>query len=142
MANYVRDNIAAGLPVLFWINRYDPFIIGGETAAQSGKVATWNMSLSSSAGKQMIVEFRMARRAHVLAWIALVNNNPFNTTSLAAYFSTGHTVIFARKNPIVPINEVLKGDYDIGQNIFNSAHTDYRPGFDWWRGTLNLRIVT
>lgn len=142
MANYVRDKIAAGLPVLFWVNRYDPFIIGGEAAAHSGKVATWNMSLSSSAGKPMIVDFRMARRAHISTWITMVNNNPFNTTSLASYFSTGHTVVFARKDPIVFVNEILGKDYDIGQDIFDTTKTTYRAGFNWWKGTLNLRIVT
>jgi hypothetical protein len=141
VSNYVRDKVASGLPILFWVDRYEPFIIGGETTASSGKVATWNMSLSSSAGSPMTVAFRMAKRAHVLAWIALVNNNPFNTTSLASYFSTGHTVIFARNKPIVYENEIIK-EYDMGQDIFNSAHADYRAGFDCWKGVLNLRIVT
>ena len=139
----VRQLYEAGQPILFWKNRVDPFIIGSETPAQSGKVAIVRSETDSDSGKPMIVEFRLARRSHIYAWEDKADDNPFNTTSLASYFSTGHTVIFSINKPITYQNEVLRDDScDIDQTIFDSGHSDYLKGFDLWRGILNLIIVT
>ncbi|MFX1253959.1 MAG: hypothetical protein ACFFCZ_20270 [Promethearchaeota archaeon] len=139
----IRTQYAAGKPILFWRNRLDPFIIGNEVVAQSGKIAMVKNVTDNDVGKPMIVDFILARKSHLDTWEALVGGNPFNTTSLASYFSTGHTVMFRFKNPIVYKNMVLRdGSYDTNQTIFDSGHADYLKGFDLWQGTLNLIIVT
>ncbi len=137
----VRYQYAHGNPILFWVNRFDPFIVGTEVPAHSGRVAMLKTRTSGSAGKPMIVNFRLARYSHIAAWVGMVDHNPFNTTSLVSYFSTGHTVIFRLQDPIVFQNEIIT-DYDVDQTIFSSGSGAYRKGFDLFRGTLNLIIVT
>lgn len=139
----VRTQYAADKPILFWRNRIDPFVVGNETTAQSGKIAIVKNSVTGSVGKPMTVDFILARKAHIDGWITLMSSNPFNTTSLVSYFSTGYSVIFRIKTPIVYQNMVLKdGSYDIDQTIFLSTHGDYLKGLDLWRGTLNLIITS
>jgi hypothetical protein len=133
----------AGRPVVVWRNRDDPFIVGRMTTAHSGKVAVVKNSTDDSIGKPMILDFRLARKAHIDSWIALVDSNPFSTTSISSSLVTGYSVIFNIKNPIVFQNEVLKDQFfDTDQTIFLSSHADYMSGLDLWRGTLNLIITS
>lgn len=136
----VNSQVAAGNPVLFWTNAYDPFIIGQQSVAHSGRVAMVQTEVTGLEGMPMIVNFRMATKSHIAAWKLLVDNDPFNTTALASYFSTGYKVVFQLNNPIVANNEVIR-EYDYNQNIFTSGHARYRKGFDHFRGTLNLIIT-
>ena len=136
--------VHTGQPILFWQNRdeLDPFTVSQVTSAHNGKAAIVKQELSSLAGKPMIVEFRCAKRSHILGWRTLMNaNSAFNTTSLASYFDTGHTVLFNPQQLIKPANEIIK-DFDFDQDIFDSGSSYYRKGFDLWRGTLHLFIIT
>ena len=88
----------------------------------------------------MIVNYRLASRAQIFAWQALAEGtDSFNTTVLHSSFITGHTVMFASKNPMTPPeNELGLKDIDIDDD----ATFIEKPGFDYWRGALNLIIVT
>lgn len=136
----IRKRYVDGEPVLFWENRLGPLIIGSQVTAHSGKICIVRTVISSEVGKPMRVRFRLARKSHLSTWEGLIDSSPFNTTSLASYFVTGHTVIFDQNEPIVQQGEVIK-DYDLDQDIF-SAGGNYRSGFDLFSGTLNLIIVT
>jgi hypothetical protein len=98
-------------------------------------------AVSGLIGAPMVVEFRLARKSHISAWLNYVNSGPFATTTLVDYFSTGRTVVFNPQTPIVWENEIVR-EWDIDQTFFDSTHGDYRKGFDLWKGVLNLIIVT
>lgn len=131
--------VANDLPLVFWRNRINPFIVGSMTSASSGKTAIVKADTSDNIGKPMIVEFRLARKPVLASWEALVNSDPFNTTSLASYFNTGYKVIFSNRDAIREQNELLS-DYDLDQNIF-TAGGSYQKGFNYFRGVLNLIIT-
>lgn len=137
----VRKRVADGSPVLFWDNRIEPFIVGSQSVAHSGKVCIVREVVASEIGKPMRVRFILAKKAHLDSWKVLVSSDPFNTTSLASYFSTGHTVIFDQNNPIEQANMLIR-QYDLDQTIFVSGGAAYRAGFDYFMGTLNLIIIT
>jgi hypothetical protein len=133
--------ISQGNPFVMWVNRTSPFIIGSARVAHSGKVALVRTATISNIGKPMLLRYRLARKAHIDAWSALISNDPFNTTTIVSYLDTGYKVIFSPNNPISePQNEIIR-DYDIDQTIFDSSSGDYRKGFDWWTGTLSLIIT-
>jgi hypothetical protein len=136
----VRQLVLDGKPILFWRNRYDAFNVGSESIAYSGKLAIIKTLVDGLKGFPMVVEYRMARRTHIETWRTYFNSGPFNTTALADYFNTGHKVIFRLRDPITQQNEIIR-DYDIFQTIFDLSSLDYRRGFDYFRGTLNLVIV-
>jgi hypothetical protein len=146
MASYsvdIRGAIEDGEPVLFWVNANDPYIVASESTAQSGNVAIVRALKANRVGSPMVVKFIVAKAANIIAWQALVDDDPFETTELQEDFETDYTVIFRQKSPIEFSNMVLKdGNYDIRQSIFDSEDDDYKPGFDFWSGTLNLIVAT
>jgi hypothetical protein len=131
-----------GSPTLLWKNRRVPYHIASINSAHSGRVSMVKTAVSGLIGSPMIVEYTLAKRGHLATWLALIDSNPFATTSLASYFSTGYTVIFNPQNPITWDNMVLKGPIDIDQSIFDATSLDYKPGFDYWQGILSLIITT
>lgn len=137
----IRKEFSDGNPILFWANRIQPFRVGSMRSAHSGKVAMVRRVTSNDIGKPMIITYRLARRAHITAWEALVDSDPFNTTSLVSYLNTGYKVIFSIQNPISqPQGEVIQS-FDMDQNIFQSGHARYRKGYDLFKGQLSLVIV-
>ena len=132
--------VQQGKPVLFWRNRYEGFNVGSEIVAYSGKLAIIKTPVDGLKGFPMVVEYRMARRQHIENWRGFLDADPFYTTALADYFDTGHMVVFRLKDPITIRNEVIN-DYDIAQTIFDYGGGDFRSGFAWFRGFLNLVIV-
>lgn len=140
----IRAALAAGNPVLFWVNKGDPYIISSVNVAQSGNVAAVLAEKNDLVGAPMTVKYILARASHIATWRGMVKNDPFPTTTLTAGFSTGHNVIFAPKAPIpIPQNMILKdGNWDIDQDIFTYGNSKYRTGMDLWYGTLNLIIAS
>lgn len=125
---------------LYWVNPYDPFTAGSDSVAHSGRVQSIRTPVSGVAGKMMLVRYRLASRAEILAWQALAEGyTTFNTTALHSSFVTGHIVRFAQQNPMsIPTNELGLRDIDINDD---DTFTD-KPGFDYWNGILRLIIVT
>lgn len=139
----IRKRYIDGDPILFWANRKRPLIIGAQTVAHSGRVCIVRNVIASQIGKPMRVKFILAKKAHLDTWDALIDSSPFNTTSLASYFSTGHTVVFNQTDPIVERAMVVRDQYyDLDQTIFDSGNEDYRAGEDLFAGMLNLIIMT
>jgi len=122
----------------YWVNRYDPFMVGNQTPGHNGKVATVRSQTDGNKGKPMAIRFRLATRAQVLAWKVLAEGfTTFLTTEIDSTCDWGYTVTFNVKNPIVFENEFGLQDIDIGDDDTFTA----KPGFDLWRGMLNLIIV-
>lgn len=126
-------------PYFFWVNRYNPYMIGNESPAHEGRAAIMRTTPSGSKGEPMIVVYRIATAAQVLAWKNLAEGfTTFNTTSIHSTFITGHTVMFSMQNPLVYDNELGLKDIDIGDSTLLAA----KPGFDYWRGTMSLIIIS
>lgn len=123
-------------PRFYWINRHQPFTVGKQTVAHNGRVAIMRTATSGNIGKPMVVRYRLASAAEVLAWKALAEGfTSFNTTSIHSTFTTGKTVIFTSTNPVTYENELGLRDIDIGEDFTG------REGLNYWNGTLNLIIV-
>lgn len=128
--------MTALVPRFYWVNRHQPFTVGKQTIAHNGRVAIMRTATSGNIGKPMLVRYRLATAAQILAWKSLAEGfTSFNTTSIHATFTTGKTVIFSSSSPITYENELGLQDIDIGDD-FSS-----KEGFDLWRGTLSLIIV-
>lgn len=126
-------------PRFYWVNRYQPFTAGKDSVAHNGRVVTTAAETDGDKGKLMIVSYRLATRAQVLAWKALAEGfTTFNTTSIHSTFTTGKTVRFARREALTWSNELGLRDIDIGDD---DTFTN-KPGFDYWRGSLKLIIVS
>jgi len=137
----IRYRVANDQPSLMWVNRHEVYQIGSSRTSHSGRVALVKKATVQDQGRPMLVNFRMARKSHIDAWTTLAEgSDPFNTTSLATYFSTGKMVIFSIQNPITIRNEIIQ-TWDINQDIFDSSSGNYRAGFNWWAGTLSLIIT-
>lgn len=133
----------SGYPILYWVND-DPFIIGSQRVAYSGKVATQRMTIGTKVGAPMLVKYILAKASHIKAWQLLVDDNPFAPSSLDSHFSaTGVTKVMFQmiEKPIVYENMLIKdGNLDINQDIF-VAGTKYKRNFDIWQGMLYLIIT-
>lgn len=146
MASRIIDHIAAyqgGYPILYWVNN-DPFIVGSQRAAYSGKVATQRMTIGTKVGAPMLVKFILAKASHIKAWQGRVDDDPFVLSTLDSHFSaTGVSKVMFQmiEKPITYENMMLKdGNFDIDQDIF-TAGTKYKRDLDMWRGMLYLIIT-
>ena len=139
----IRAAYLAGTPILFWKNRGDLFVIGSQTVAHDGTLATQRLVKNDLIGAPMLVKYIIAKAATIKNWQNKLKDNAFATTTLTSSFSTGHTVIFQQvPDAITYQNTLLKdGSYDLDQNIF-AAGANYRRGFDVWEGTLKLIIMS
>lgn len=146
MATRAIDHIAAyqnGYPVLYWVNN-DPFIVGSQRAAYSGKVVTQRMTMGTKVGAPMLVKYILAKASHIKAWQGKVDDNPFAPSTLDSHFAAAgvSNVMFQMiEKPVTYENMVLKdGNLDIDQDIF-AAGAKYKRDLDMWQGTLHLIIT-
>lgn len=134
-------------PYLFWANRLDPYIIASSVVAHSGRVAMVRTTVTGYEGKPMRINYRMASKSDITTWLALVDSDPFAASAFGDNLSgVSYQVIFNPKNPITIENEIIR-DYDIGQTIFDAPTEEtpnaaYKSGFDYFRGQMNLIIVS
>lgn len=127
MSNAARATFESGKPLLFWKNRTEPFRIGSQTVAASGKVAIVQTVPDGTKGRPILIEYRMARASDILGWLAQVEND-----SISLDITGLPSCIFSMRDPLpTPQNEVLKDQsWDVGQTL--------PDGFDYWRGVMNL----
>lgn len=140
----VREEYGKGNPIILWKNRPEPFRIGSQAVAFSGKVAIVQTILDGTKGRPILLEYRLARRAHIEAWLELVEDDSVVPASFTTAYDVGFPrAIFAMRDPIpIPVNEILRDQsVDFNQTIFDSTSEDYRKGFDLWRGVINLIAI-
>jgi hypothetical protein len=117
--------------VVFWENKGDPFFVGSQTVASSGKVAMVRTAVTGLIGSPIRAKFILARASHITTWQGH-GSEPFTLLT--------KTVVLQFPNPISYQNMVLRdGNYDIDHFIQNLGTAG--SSFDLWQGTINCIIV-
>jgi len=113
-------------PQYFWVNQV-PYILASEATAHNGNVCIVRTPKNDLIGFPMTVRFVFARASDILTWQGMGSGNPFTIL--------GKTVIFQTNNPVQYENMVIK-------DSFVDVNLTLPPAFDYWAGSLNLRIMT